>query len=56
MRLSPHHPVFAGMFHYKPSTLGYPHLWKPPYGKNNQQNVAFHASYRQVNDRRNEIS
>ena len=23
---------FNGMFHYKPTILGYPHLWKSPYG------------------------
>ena len=22
---------FSGIFHYKPSILGYPHLWKPSY-------------------------
>ena len=26
---TPNHPNFSGIFHYKPSILGYPHLWKP---------------------------
>ena len=32
----PNHPQiihFSGIFHYKPSILGYHHLWKPPYGQ-----------------------
>ena len=26
----PNHPFVDGIFHYKPSTWGYPHVWKPP--------------------------
>ena len=26
------HPFLDGIFQYRPSILGYPHLWKPPYG------------------------
>ena len=25
-----YHTFINGIFHYKPSILGYPHLWKPP--------------------------
>ena len=28
-----HHPFFNGIFHCKPSFLGYLHLWKPPYSR-----------------------
>ena len=24
------HPFLDGIFHYKPTILGIPHLWKPP--------------------------
>ena len=27
---------FNGIFHHKPSILGYPHLWKPPHGSKHQ--------------------
>ena len=27
----PNHP-FSGVFHYKPSILGYPYFWKHPFG------------------------
>ena len=27
----PNHPFLDGIFPYKPTILGYPHLWKPPY-------------------------
>ena len=27
----PKSSLFNGMFHYKPSIIGYSHLWKPPY-------------------------
>ena len=26
-----HHPFYFRILHYKPSILGYPHLWKPIY-------------------------
>ena len=26
-----YHPFLIGIFPYKPSILGYPHLWKPPF-------------------------
>ena len=29
--------VKLSIFHYKPSILGYPHLWKPPYDANTLQ-------------------
>ena len=31
MGVPQNHP-FHGIFSYKPSLLGYPHLWKPPFG------------------------
>ena len=30
-RYPSHHPFVDGIFGYKPSTLGIPHFWKPPY-------------------------
>ena len=30
MVVSLNHPFWFGFFHYKPTMLGYPHLWKPP--------------------------
>ena len=42
MGVPPNHP-FNGIFPYKPSTLGYPHLWKPPCVKKCQRSrVEFH--------------
>ena len=29
MEVPPNHPFW--IFHYKPSILGYPNLWKPPF-------------------------
>ena len=25
-----YHPFLGGIFHHKPSILGYPHFWNPP--------------------------
>ena len=41
---------FHGIFHYKPSTLGIPHVWNPPHVDNPQvtlwllKMVIFHSS------------
>ena len=32
MGVPPNHSNFNGSFPYKPTILGYPHLWKPSYG------------------------
>ena len=29
LEVPPNHPFLVGIFHYKPSILGYPHIWKP---------------------------
>ena len=31
MVVPPNHPIYR-VFHYKPSILGYPYVWKHPYG------------------------
>ena len=35
----PNHPFIVGIFHYKPSTIGYPHFGKPP----NHWNLEFNS-------------
>ena len=37
------HPVIDGIFHYKPSILGYPYFRKPPYIPDLQTNSAFNS-------------